>query len=211
MSNSSHFKLHKIVFLAFFLGIFGLHRFYLGKYKSGLLQLITGGGFLIWLIFDLIALGQEKFTDNQNKYLKWPYHNGDRAGFTIRMLAYCLDLFIIYLVINFIFFAFIPESLIENEQVFFINLGILKCFIILSYFVLFSYFYGATPGKILFNLEIIRSDEGQISLIQAIVRYLGYFISHILMVGFMMIAARKDKMALHDFIACTKVIYKKSY
>ena len=34
------------------LWLFMLHRFYLGKYLTGLLQILTGGGLLIWWIYD---------------------------------------------------------------------------------------------------------------------------------------------------------------
>jgi TM2 domain-containing membrane protein YozV len=42
--------------LAFFLGILGIHRFYLGYTLIGLIQLFTFGGFFIWFLIDLVRI-----------------------------------------------------------------------------------------------------------------------------------------------------------
>ena len=42
-----------------FLGIFGVHRFYQGKWITGLLYLISGGLFLIGLIYDYLTLNEQ--------------------------------------------------------------------------------------------------------------------------------------------------------
>ncbi|MFC6671633.1 NINE protein [Marinobacterium aestuariivivens] len=42
-----------------FLGFFGVHRFYMGKWLSGLLYLLTGGLFLIGVIYDYWTLNDQ--------------------------------------------------------------------------------------------------------------------------------------------------------
>lgn len=48
---------------AFFLGVFGAHRFYVGKVQSGLLMLFTFGGLGVWWLYDNIAILTGTFRD----------------------------------------------------------------------------------------------------------------------------------------------------
>lgn len=58
--------------LCFFLGVFGVHRFYAGKIGTGLLELVTFGGFGIWWLVDLILLATGSFTDHEGrKITQW--------------------------------------------------------------------------------------------------------------------------------------------
>jgi TM2 domain-containing membrane protein YozV len=51
--------------LSFFVGVLGIHRFYVGKIGTGILMLITFGGFGIWSLIDFIMIAVGKFTDKQ--------------------------------------------------------------------------------------------------------------------------------------------------
>ena len=49
-----------------FLGLFGLHRFYLGKWVTGLVWLLTGGLFLVGWLYDFWTLNGQIDETNRN-------------------------------------------------------------------------------------------------------------------------------------------------
>ena len=58
--------------LCIFLGIFGAHRFYVGKIGTAILMICTFGGFGIWVLVDLIFIACGIFRDKQGRRLfKW--------------------------------------------------------------------------------------------------------------------------------------------
>lgn len=50
--------------LCFFLGFLGVHRFYVGKIGTGILQLVTFGGLGIWALIDFIVIVVGSFRDS---------------------------------------------------------------------------------------------------------------------------------------------------
>jgi TM2 domain-containing membrane protein YozV len=42
-----------------FLGVFGIHRFYMGKIISGVIYLLTGGLFAIGILYDFLTLNEQ--------------------------------------------------------------------------------------------------------------------------------------------------------
>jgi len=57
--------------LCLFIGILGVHRFYVGKVGTGVLQLVTLGGLGIWALIDMIMIILQKFTDGEGNTLKF--------------------------------------------------------------------------------------------------------------------------------------------
>lgn len=72
VDSSSDKKILPAFLMCFFLGCFGVHRFYVGKIGTGLLQIVTLGGLGIWALIDWIMIMCGAFTDKQgNKLTEW--------------------------------------------------------------------------------------------------------------------------------------------
>ena len=56
--------------LCIFFGVFGAHRFYVGKIGTAILMLVTLGGLGIWTLVDLIIIICQDFKDKEGKVLK---------------------------------------------------------------------------------------------------------------------------------------------
>lgn len=56
--------------LCLFFGVFGAHRFYVGKIGTGILQLFTVGGYFIWTCLDLANILNGEFTDSEGKVIR---------------------------------------------------------------------------------------------------------------------------------------------
>lgn len=51
--------------LCWFLGFFGVHRFYVSKIGTGILMIVTLGGLGIWVLIDFIIILVGSFKDKQ--------------------------------------------------------------------------------------------------------------------------------------------------
>ncbi len=69
--RSPHNRLVTLV-LCWFLGVLGVHRFYVGKVGTGLLMLFTGGGFGVWWMIDFIMLLLGRFRDSEGRVMGPP-------------------------------------------------------------------------------------------------------------------------------------------
>ena len=73
--------------LAWFLGVFGAHRFFTGYIGIGIAQVLTFGGCGIWALVDFICLSFNCYKDPENKELPGYIQPLGIAGFCICMFG----------------------------------------------------------------------------------------------------------------------------
>lgn len=56
--------------LSISVGSLGVDRFYLGKTGTGILKLITMGGFGVWWLIDVILIATGQMTDSDGRLVK---------------------------------------------------------------------------------------------------------------------------------------------
>jgi TM2 domain-containing membrane protein YozV len=59
-------RLVALLFCVLF-GVFGVHRFYVGKIGTGILMVVTLGGLGIWMLIDLILIAVGSFRDKEGR------------------------------------------------------------------------------------------------------------------------------------------------
>ncbi len=142
------------------------------------------------------------------------------AGFGRRFLAYWVDFLIlcpIGLAVQQMmgakpFAVFEVQTLEQLQQLQQSNAGalptIVSLVVMLAFFlIMWVNFDGATPGKKLMAIKIVKADGSKITYPVAFIRYIGYFLSaFFFMFGYMWIIWDKKKQGWHDKIAGTKVV-----
>jgi hypothetical protein len=69
--------------LSALLGVFGVHRFYVGKVKTGLAMLFTVGGLGVWYLYDLIVIAGGGFKDSEGRpLLNWEFEEVPQQNLT---------------------------------------------------------------------------------------------------------------------------------
>ena len=204
--------------LCFFLGVLGVHRFYLNKVLSGILMLVTGGGLTLWWLIDIYLVATDRMQDKegQDLYTGPPDPDNPRAGFWVRLAAVLVDgillelllLIIIALPVTVAMYLGVIGMSETDQELLAVANTFLIILISLLYFALpLARRHQATPGKRCFDLQVTTRDEEAVGLLRALWRTLCYVISAIpLWIGFF-IAGLKSKRALHDLLAGTQVVY----
>lgn len=72
IAGQSEKRILPAAILCFMFGVFGAHRFYVGKTGTAIAQILTLGGLGIWAMIDLIMILTGTFTDEDgNRLTEW--------------------------------------------------------------------------------------------------------------------------------------------
>ncbi|RUM62491.1 MAG: hypothetical protein DSZ03_06675 [Sulfurimonas sp.] len=144
------------------------------------------------------------------------------AGFWTRALGFITDLFMIGIPISlFMMIVFGRDEMksataldvIAHNEAAITNapdplVSLLHVILTMGIYVFLWHRNGKTPGKQLAHTKVVDAKTLQpASYVQLIVRFLGYFLSAVTLVGFFLGLFRHDKRTLHDLISRTAVIY----
>lgn len=154
----------------------------------------------------------------QNNYSKAENYEVVPAGFFVRLTAFMIDsiiigimLFIVRIPI-WIASIFVTDAIWHRDILFtFSSVDIFMYVLTVLYFIILTYCAGATLGKKIMNIQVVSSvgeelTKTQVVYRETIGRYLSVVISFL---GYLLILVDKEKRALHDVLADTKVVYAK--
>lgn len=79
-----------VFFISFMWGVFGADRFYLGKVWTGILKLLTFGGFGIWALIDLTMVMSGSMRDKQGNEMLEAARYKKFAAITVLIFALVL-------------------------------------------------------------------------------------------------------------------------
>jgi uncharacterized RDD family membrane protein YckC len=138
-------------------------------------------------------------------------HALEYASFRRRLAAFAVDAILLSTIISMMFPLNSTITLQLESHWYFIPLvtisNIVSILVTVAYSVIFWYWRGQTPGKMLLNIKLLRGDGSHITFSSAMLRYLGYVICILTLgMGFLWIIFDSRKQGLHDKIASTVVV-----
>jgi len=142
--------------------------------------------------------------------------NVQYAGFFTRFAAFCIDSFIagvLLLVVRIPMLVDIlggSNGLLSTKVLFeFSGWDIVIYLLTCLYFVVLTYYSGATIGKRLLKIKVISSDGEKLSFLDILYREtIGRFLCNVTMnMGYILVGIDKEKRGFHDMLCDTRVVY----
>ncbi len=143
------------------------------------------------------------------------------ASFWTRFAAWLIDVLIVSIlqsgIAPIVAFGFIQPwywwvNSFSNEPdvvgLWFLGTGVLLLILItMAYFVGFWVWRGQTPGKMAMRIKVVITDGSEVNAEKALLRFLGYFICHVLcFIPHIWVAVDSRRQGIHDKFAGTYVI-----
>ena len=135
------------------------------------------------------------------------YHAGHPAGFGVRLAAALVDVAIVTVVQLCLIAVWpgLPEYFDSDAQLHWVDAALI--FLTALYHTIGVSVWSTTVGKRVFGLRVLRPDRTRVSLLRALARYLASAVSFLILgAGYLMVAFRADKRALHDIMCDTVVV-----
>lgn len=132
-------------------------------------------------------------------------HGQELASRSRRLGALAIDAAIIGLIVLMLFVGAVVSN---DPQIPAESAGMLTVAFLAFYHILAWTAFGATPGKMMLNLQIVDRNGWRIGIVQSIGRLIGYGISTLFVgLGFVWIFVSRFGRGWHDHIAGTYVVY----
>jgi uncharacterized RDD family membrane protein YckC/ribosomal protein L40E len=133
---------------------------------------------------------------------------GRPAGFWIRLLAWAIDV-IVLIAVELVLIAILPGVSFEESGADGLS-QLISLIVSVLYFTFSVSIWATTIGKRIVGTYVLRPDGSKAGVGRAFARYWAHVPSTLLLLGgYLMVAFRQDKRALHDLICDTVVVYRR--
>lgn len=103
-----------VFFISFMWGVVGADRMYLGKWGTGVLKLVTGGGLGLWVVVDLLLIMTGYMRDKQGRELLEFHEYKNFAYKTV--LIFAVALAVVMLISGLALIATISQLFIDMQN-----------------------------------------------------------------------------------------------
>jgi uncharacterized RDD family membrane protein YckC len=137
---------------------------------------------------------------------------GDYAGFFTRLVAFLIDAFVIAVAVGAVTVVsrFVGDFLrVSGSSLVVLQLVtvLVAAGIYIGYYLLLWTLGGVTIGKRIMGLIIVGTDGGRVTFGMALRRYVGYYLSAFMLLGYFWVILDPRRQAWHDKLGSTLVLY----
>lgn len=135
------------------------------------------------------------------------------AGFWMRFWAFIIDSLIITAVVGILInpiFYLMDWDL--SGSAWYAPISIISAIVYYSYFVLMTYYFKQTVGKMIFGLRVVSLKDEKPTFISVLFReWIGRFICNVILPIYLLVVILDKNQGLHDYFADTTVVHENGY